>query len=93
MIKFLLVLEETDGPNDEFTGRQASKVFGHSVLPGLGHQVVIDGNGYPVREIEHAMLSESEKDGLPAIRVLIPWSNVDFESLWNDDSWHNENFG
>jgi len=93
MIKFLLVLEETDGPNDEFTGRQASKVFEHPVLPGLGHDVIIDGNGYPVRLIEHNMLRESEKDRLPSVRVLVPWSKIDFESLWNDRSWYRENFG
>ena len=92
MIEFLIVLEETDGSDNDLTGRQASKIFRHPTIPDIGHQVIIDGNGYPVREIEH-WLGEPVNERDPPIRVLVPWSRNDFESLWNDDLWHKENFG
>lgn len=84
MPKFLLTLEEKDD-KDTLTGRKLSKTFKHPVLPRIGEEVTIRGNGYPITNIDHRLERIVGLKGL--IIVYAHWWTGDFKDLWADESW------
>jgi hypothetical protein len=85
MPKFLLILEEEDR-EATLTGRTVSKMFKNSVIPRIGEEVTIRGNGYPITNVDHRLESST---GKPLVIVYAKWWSGDFELLWEDESWDN----
>ena len=88
MVSFLLVLQETDRFEGDYTGRELSKQCEHSVLPDLNHRIVIGLYDHEVSDIEHNLEAGT-------IRVLVPVVVDDFVDIWasaESQGWEKENF-